>query len=80
MMDTSLLKHTLALLKLYDGRPTAEEAIASDAELRSGRKLSLDQVQTCLGWLKDKGMASSRVNMLDKTVWTITEIGRSVEL
>jgi hypothetical protein len=78
--DIALLKHTLAVLCLHDGRPSMEDTLASDIELRAGRPLTTDQVRVALHWLRDQGMAVTRLNSFDQPVWTVTEKGRSATI
>jgi hypothetical protein len=78
--DITLLKHTLAVLSLHDGRPVMEDTLASDIELRAARPLILDQVRVALAWLRDQGLAVSRLNSFDQPVWSITEKGRSTTI
>ena len=80
MNDVSLIRHTLAVMKLYDGRPTWENTIATDCELQSGRPLNLYQVQQALQFLRDQGMVASRQDSFQRVLWTITETGRSANL
>lgn len=79
-LDIGLLKNTLAVIHLLDGRPTPEEAIASDVELRLARPLTVEQVREALQWLRDQGWAVSRVDRMQRTLWIVTEPGKSATL
>jgi hypothetical protein len=79
-LDVSLIKHTLDVLSIYDGRPAPEDTLASDVELKAARPLTTMQISLALTWLSDQGYAESRQNALRQTVWTITERGRSASI
>jgi hypothetical protein len=75
--DISLITHTKEVLRLFDGYPVPEDAIATDVELRRNRPTTVDQVRTALADLRDRGEAHSRADSYGRTVWTITEKGKS---
>lgn len=79
--DISLLKHVLATLCRYDGRPTTERTIASDAQIAaSDPGIPVDYVRDELLYLRDQGLAASRLNTLGQTVWVVTEKGKSAQI
>ena len=75
--DISLIKHTHACLRLYDGRPITLEGVTTDVELASARKLDVGQVKASLLFLQEAGCVSKRVDQFQREVWTITETGKS---
>lgn len=75
--NITLIKAVMKTLAALDGNPVPVTSLASEVEIRMSRPLVLQDVEDALTFARDHGWAQSRKDMFERTVWVITEAGRS---
>ena len=64
-------------LVTVDGNPISRDTLAGEVEVRMERPLTTQAVDDALAFCRDRGWAESRKDMFSRTVWVVTEAGRS---
>ena len=75
-VDLTILRHTIDVLKAFDGNPMPERTIAVDVELRTGLPLTTQDVTDALNVAHEKGWAAYTQDQFYRRLWYVTPAGK----